>query len=94
MASMAMIVCWRFPELAEPCKMACSCVKAFPRFQEVYSGCCTNPDRDILSFGTVVGFPVARLGAALLNPGLDLRRDDPLEVAASGTAKLRYSTSI
>ena len=51
--------------------------------QVTYSGCCTNADFDVLSLGTVVGSPVARLGEALPDRDFDLRGDDSVEVAVS-----------
>jgi hypothetical protein len=36
------------------------------------SGCCTNADFNVLSLGTVVGSPVARLGEALPDRDFDL----------------------
>jgi hypothetical protein len=57
----------------------------------IYSGCCTNADCDVLSLGAVVGSPVARLGEALPDRDFDLRGDDPVEVAASERATIRFS---
>src|SRR5215204_6991146 len=45
----------------------------FPALQEIYSSCCTNGDFEVLSLGTVVGSPVARLGEALHDRDFDLR---------------------
>jgi hypothetical protein len=63
----------------------------FSAFQDIYLSCCTNADCDVLSLGTVVGSPVARLGEALLDRDFDLRGDDSVVVAASERAMWRFS---